>query len=115
MLDDPDAQNRLTSNTLLFAPNCEWFVIKGSFEIAYPAVFIGPDLDGYLACVKCEYPANCSGEERDVYEQSLKDEHRKIFERVYKPFCDEWLSADAVMEPNGEIQRAYWKRTAISE
>lgn len=43
VLEDPEAQNKMTPATLLFAIKYDPHIVEDAFEISYPAIMIGGD------------------------------------------------------------------------
>lgn len=44
MLKDPEAKDKMTSSTFLFAPCCPYSVVANHLEAAFPAIYVGNDL-----------------------------------------------------------------------
>ena len=77
MVEDPEAQNLLTPNSLLYAPGCEWSVLEQMFELAYPAMYIGSELERYLDCIRRE-----GSEIPEDIQKKLMERERAKFNRV---------------------------------
>ena len=110
-VEHPEAQNRLTPTSLLYAPSCEWHVVKEAFEIAYPTIFIGSRLEKYMDCIEFEQEEGVDIEEDQWQEtqRKVREQERRTFERAYLPFCDTRSSRDVVLYQNGRKETVYWK------
>ena len=51
VLQDPDAYNKMTSGTFLYAPSSPWWDTFNAFMIAYPALYMGQSCDDYYDCM----------------------------------------------------------------
>ena len=108
ILEDAEAQNHMTSSTLLFSIGFEWMIIQSCFEIAYPAIFIGGDLSrshrGNLI-----HQDDASEEEKQAADLEHANEGQREYERIYKPFHDNWCSTEILRPPHKRYTRIYWR------
>ena len=83
VVEDPEAQNLATPTSLVYAPGCDWNAIGEIFEIAYPAIYIGPELEDVASCLSFE------GSDLPKEEQNkVKEKFCLKCERVYRPFVE---------------------------
>ena len=106
-MEDPEAQNLVTPNSLVYAPGCEWNVTEKVFELAYPAMYIGSKLEHALDCVSFE-----GLEDSEGVKEKLMERERVRYNRVYKPFFTTREAREIVIGPDGSTERMYWKRDA---
>ena len=101
-LTNPDAQNKCTTTSLVFAPSCEWDVVIEMFEIAYPAVFIGGTLADYRDYIPMD------ADDPDL--RRVQRRKRLRFDRVLQPFLAACDSRDISLGPGVGSETMYWRR-----
>ncbi|MCJ1241569.1 hypothetical protein MMC14_009575 [Varicellaria rhodocarpa] len=72
VLQDPDAYNKMTSGTFLYAPSSPWWDTFNAFMIAYPTLYMGQSCDDYHNCIK-ELPAPKHPKASSLCEWKLDD------------------------------------------
>ena len=108
VLQNPDAQNCASNASLLFAPNCEWYVIQGCFEIAHPTILVFGEVEDYLKYCGDQAPAGASREQlEEVWER--QKENRAVYERVYEPFSKMCSSRSFVTNSDGWTETVHWR------
>ena len=99
VLEDPEAKGKMTSSTFLFAPHCEHGVLAMHLVAAFPALYMGNDLELIL---RDHRDSVAEGSDEDFEEQAIDGPIEDTLSRfceataarvIFEPECEPWLTS----------------------
>ena len=76
IVTSPEAYDRMTASTFLYAPCNEWFVVFKAIEVAHPALFIGNDVPEFAEYI-FPYIEERQARKQDIMEKFMRDRASK--------------------------------------